>query len=29
VLRRVEPRVCVGVIMGCWGEFSLVKGDED
>jgi hypothetical protein len=29
VLRRVEPRVWVGAIMGCWGEFSLVKGDED
>jgi hypothetical protein len=26
VLRRVEPRVWVGAIMGCWGEFSLVKG---
>jgi hypothetical protein len=25
----VEPRVWVGAIMGCWGEFSLVKGDED
>jgi hypothetical protein len=25
VLRKVEPRVWVGGIMGCWGEFSSIE----